>query len=605
MVVVLLTGALNACGIPDDTPVVARGIGPSAGLPTGDDNTLLPPNRMSASDRPTFVDNFLAAAAGNPEDAEHQVSSFLSPEAMATFKPPPERRVVRLTENPLINPGNAHVQLQVQQVGVLKPNGILEPASPGDGPLRYDLEVQEINGASGLFVTKAPQVMLLSDEALQLFYEPRTIYFWNRDNTALVPDVRYMPRSVTREQQPNQVINWLAEGPSRWLDDVVAGLPDGTKVIGNVPARSGGKLEVNLTGQALPSEDKPEYRSAVDRLRRQLMWSLRPNLPANVELQLKIDHQVQGSFGSNDYLSSNPAYRFGSSPERFCVYQGRIYRITNTASKGGPGPVVAAEVNHDIRTAALASVGTVTYAALVASVAGRPVLRTGSVRIGEQATFRTSNLPAPIGYPSWAVIPTSGEAGTATVLVPAGGRLYAVTTDASAPRPVDWTNGPGAITAVAVAPDGHRVAVVAGGRLYLSVMTVTGNGTQLSAPQPISTQMPSLTAVDWSSEGAVVVAGVRNDAGWVGRVAILEVSIDGVEQTYRLDDLGTARVTQLVAYPANPAVQIGGASWVAYAADNGAYDAFTQPALISAADLGGSVPSPVAGVRPTAPFFLE
>ena len=65
-------------------------------------------------------------------------------------------------------------------------------------------------GKSGLFVTSAPPVLLLRDTALgaspgtaPIYYDQRTIYFWNTERTALVPDIRYMSKSVPPEHCSN------------------------------------------------------------------------------------------------------------------------------------------------------------------------------------------------------------------------------------------------------------------------------------------------------------------------------------------------------------------------------------------------------------------
>jgi hypothetical protein len=596
IVAALLAGLTGGCGIPDDTEVAPRGVGPSSGLPTDEDNFQSPPERADTAVRNQFIKNYLQAAVGTFDEASERVRAFLSPRAQVTFQPQ-ELRVVRPTEEPLVNPGSPQVQLRVQQIGVLRANGILEPSSAQSGKAEYTIEVQELSGSTGLYVTDAPQVMLLSDEALATFYRPRTIYFWNRDYTGLVPDVRYMPMTVTREQEPTEIIKWLTAGPSPLLDGTVQKLPAGTSAIGNVPAVKDDKLEINLTGPALPPD-----KEVLDRVRRQLMWSLRPNLPPGVALELQIDHQVQDVYRGTDYLTSNPAHRLGSVPERFAVYGGRIHRLKKPTGISGEIPVVDGTVNRDLRSAALSSSGTVSYAALVAADGAVEVLRVGAVRAGVQGTWRTTRLPVPIGYPSWAITRATGEAGSASGLVPAGGRLYGFSADDAEVRPVDWDGGPSGITAVSVAPDAHRIAVLAGGRLYIAAMSVTGSGVEISQPRLIRTLVQDLTAVDWSSEGSVVVAGVRYDSARTGRVAIADVSIDGASQNDRLADLGTARVSHLAAYPANPATTTGGAAVVAYEAGNGAYDVLLGPVLITAADLATPVPS---GSRPSAPFFLE
>lgn len=591
----LVAGLVGGCGIPDDTEVLPRGVGPSSGLPSGEDSFQSPPQREDTADRDDFIRNYLQAAVGTLDEAPTRVREFLAPAAQATFQPQ-ELRVVRLTEAPLVNPGSNEVQLRVQQVGVLRPNGILEPSSSDSDQTQYTIEVQTLKGINGLVVTKTPQVMLLDVDALGAFYRQRTIYFWNRDHTSLVPDVRYLPTTLTREQEPTEIIKWLLAGPSPLLDGTVQKLPAGTSAIGNVPAVKDGKLEINLTGQALPPDDDPDAREALERLRRQLMWSLRPNLPLNVALEIQIDHQVQAAYRDTDYLTSNPAYRLESVPERFAVYAGRIHRLRRPGGTPGPIPVVTAEANRDVRAAALSSTPTASYAALVAAERGKELLRIGVARAGEQPVFRSVTLTAPIGYPSWAI------AGDASGLVPAGGRLYGFSADGTDLRPVDWQGAPAAVSAVAVAPDANRVAVVAGGRLYIAAMSVIGNGVQITQPRLIRTLMRDLTAVDWSSESSVVVAGVLYDQVRTGRVAIADVSIDGASQTNRLADLGTARVRHLVAYPANPATTSGGATSVAYDAGGGAYDVLAGPVLISAGNLVTPVPP---GSRPSAPFFLE
>ena len=107
-----------------------------------------------------------------------------------------------------------------------------------------------------------------------------------------------------------------------------------------------------------------------------------------------------------------------------------------------------------------------------------------------------------------------------------------------------------------------------------------------------------LTAVDWSSEASLVVAGVRPD---YERVAITEVSIDGAAQTTRLPDLGSDPVTYLAAVPGQPGPRRRrppGA--IAYVLDDAAYDVL-KPDRIEVGDLAGPVANPPKDVRARAP----
>jgi hypothetical protein len=121
----------------------------------------------------------------------------------------------------------------------------------------------------------------------------------------------------------------------------------------------------------------------------------------------------------------------------------------------------------------------------------------------------------------------------------------------------------------------------------------------LAPVQRIGTLLGDLSAVDWSSEQSVLVAGRKGN----GRVAIMDVTIDGTAQSDRLPDLGNFPVNYLVAYPANP-VNSPGADAVSYMANNQAYDANASPQRIELADVAGPVPSAGSTTVPTAPFFL-
>jgi hypothetical protein len=585
---------LGGCGIPDDSPAVPVGPGPSTGTAVGDDGAPPVPKREDTDKPSELVLNYLRAAAGDADGAPARVKQFLSPAAATTFKPTTDVRVVDIIGDPLNNPGSDEVSFSARQVGTLDSNGGLAPSTdPTVG--EYKFQVGTVAGQSGLFIAKAPGMMLLNDSALTSYYELRTIYFWNTLHTALVPDVRYMPRSVPSEQQPTEVLTWLVEGPSAWLADAVEPLPDGTAPIGNVPAVADDKLQINLSARALPTGNHDE----LDRLRRQLMWSLRPNLPRLLEL--KIGHKVMGDWDQTDFLTSNPSARLGDDPERFVVYDGQVRRLKRSAFAAEPVPVLQPAANRAIRYAALSGSDTHTYAAVVTNDSRRrQSLRVAGAPNDQQAALRTVSLGGTLGIPVWAITPQASP-GDAIGLITSSGRLYSFSPAGGAAQQIDWPGGGSApITTIAVAPDGHRVALIVAGRLYLSVLITGGDGPQLGPPLQIYTPMKSLTAVDWSSEGWLVIGGtspVNN------RVAIMDMTLDGAQVNTRLPDLGTDAVTYLTAYPANPVDGRQTSDSVAYVTGSGAYDALADATEIKAADLADPVANAPAGVKPSVPLF--
>lgn len=588
---------LGGCGIPDNTPVSPIGPGPSTGPSSGDDVAPAVPRREDTEKPSQLVLNYLKAAAGDPDDALARVKGFLSPAAAATFKSPQtDVRVIHLVEQPLNNPGSAEVSFRAWQVGTLGDNGILDP-SPESNVVKYRFEINAIAGHTGLFVTKAWPMLLLSDDALGSYYDLRTIYFWNSEHTALVPDVRYMPKSVLPEQQPTEVLNWLVAGPSAWLENAVEPLPEGTSSIGNVPAVSNDKLQINLSDKAVPPNDS----RALDRLRRQLMWSLRPNLPRYLEL--KIGHQIFGDWENNDdYLTSNASNRLDQEPERFVVYDGRVRRLSRSANPTEPVPVLTPDANRNVYAAALSGSATHTYAAVVVDDGGKRALRVAGAKTGEQAALKKVAISGALGHPVWAVTPDETQGG-AIGLITANGRLYTFGPDGGKAREIDWSGGgQPPISVVAVSPDAHRIALIAGGKLYLTVLDTSGDGLQLAAPRQVRTPMGTLTAVDWSGEGWLVVGGTRADTN---RVAIMDMTIDGALVSPRLPDLGTEQVSYLTAYPASPVDGRQISDSIAYVAGGGAYDALADATKITVANLAVPVQNQPAGAVPTAPLFLR
>jgi hypothetical protein len=596
---VLITLLTAGCGIPDDTSVTVVGDGPSSGADVGDVGVPAEPHlRTSAADPLQLVRYYLEAAAGDPDGALTRVKAFLSDEAQEGFDAGPDLRVIRVKGNPLYTPGDPVITFNAQQIGTLKSNGVLEPSADASvATTEYKIRYGTVADKSGLFVTAAPRVLLLTDTALDNYFQRRTIYFWNNENTSLIPDLRYMPGSLPSVQQPTTVLSWLVNGPASWLADAAHGLPTGTTAPENVPAATNNTLQVTLSAQAVPTGDG----KALDRLRRQLQWSLRQLGPWAIEL--KIGHQDPIRYADGDYRASNPADRLVNLPERFVVYNGTVRRLADSPGSSDPVPLLKAADNKGIVAAAMSTSGTHTFAAVIAGTGKNRKLRVAAARTGEQADLKdVGGISGSLGRPVWALTEADDPAG-AVGLITVNGKLYSFAADGSAARPVEWQGNPGPITAVSVAPDGYRVALVSGGRLYRTVLDPGGDALTMSAPeQLLPPTFSTVAAVAWSSETFLAVAGVRDDAP---RYAVVDVSVDGALPYTRLQDIGNKAVTYLTAYPSNPVTRGENSDSESYEAAGAAWDVLGEPVRIVTGDLAGTPASPQAGVAPTAPFFLD
>jgi hypothetical protein len=473
---------------------------------------------------------------------------------------------------------------------------VFEPVSdPSQGLDTFRVVVKYVAGKSGLFISDVPPELLMIDSALDRFYQQRTIYFWDKDYTTLVPDVRYLARSLPTVQQPTTILNWLANGPAPWLADAVQTLPPGTAAPDNVPAINNGTLQITLGAQAV----QPGNNQMLDRLRRQLQWSLRPLLPHTLEL--KIGRQDPVRYVDAEYLTSNRSYLLPNTPERFVVLNGVVRRRGDLPQAAEPVPVLKPADDKGIATAAMSSSASRTFAAVVTAGAAAK-LRVGSASRGDQGDLKTvGGLSGPLGHPVWAV--TDDDPAKAIGLVTANGRLYSFAGNGSAAQRVEWPGSPGTVSSVSVAPDGSRVALVSGGKLYRAVLDTDGDSVLLSTPELVfPPTLSTVSAVAWSSEGWLTVAGVAAN----GRVTILDVSVDGALQHARLSDIGDKTVTYLAAYPTNPVEDRPNTNWVSYYTAAGySWDAFSSPAPIATSTVYGAPSNPPATVRPTAPFFLD
>ncbi|MGW5671341.1 LpqB family beta-propeller domain-containing protein [Micromonospora sp. NPDC003776] len=578
---------LAGCGIPEQTDVQVDGrLGPSAGSGSLAAGGSQPPTRTTSSEPKQFIDNYLAAAAGDRDQAYTRVKDFLAPEAKDKLRARQsseiELTVVRLRDTPedtlLSNDGLREVRVKVQQVGVLQSNGTLAPPVASDSEYVFQLRPAEPPG-QGLWITDLPNVLLLTDSALRSYYKPHTIYFWNSDQSRLVPDQRYLPFGLPTERRVTEVVSWLTAGPPDWLAYGVSRLPDGTARIDNATG-SDGHWEINLR---MPGVNDAKLA----KLATQLAWSLSD---LTGQLDLKIQNQKRRTIDLKGERAARPAYPQGGSPERFAVYDAAIHPLALGNEMVGVVPL-AADDNKDVVSAALSRVDDQVLAALVVAKADRRQRLKVGFSPEPVSVFNSSkDWYASLGRPTWL---RSVDANHPAGLVVADGRLYRFDGDATMTLVPLTLSRP--VTAVAGSLDGHRIALVSDGTLYVASVSVEGDVITVNQPRRLATRLTGVTAVDWITENELVFAG--NDKS--GRRAIYQTSVDGALDTALKEDVG-AEVTHLSAYPGGASGAVPSLSYmyeakIAYR--NNGFDTIKREQV---------VPSPAAGAKVsnvTAPFF--
>jgi Lipoprotein LpqB beta-propeller domain len=579
---VVATVALGGCGMPGQTRVQDDGAGLAGGASGGSETGNSPPGRLASVDPGQFVRNFLAAPAGDIENAAKRQREFMATGAAQKWGPQPEKgiNVIRFTRDPQVK-GEQVVLKGVQHIGVLTDFGRLDP--PAQEQTEYWFKVGKNGQDNGLFILQAPQVILMTANALEEYYEPRALYFWDLEHAGLVPDVRYLPKSLPRVQRPNYLIDGMMAGPSQWLTKAVDPLPEGIARKGNVPDPGGGPLVVNLNAAALEGEE-----GEVARLGSQLRWSLR--LDWQGDLDLRIDGQPEETFRGGNYLADNPVVRSELPAQAFCVFQGSVRG--RDVGEGPPSVPIGVAFNRDVRSAALArGRKTDLVGALVRSTTnGRLRLWVGE---GNQYTAVGGSF-AEMSRPTW--LPAVALAGLGEVgLVVADGRLYQFRRGSPDLAAVALTGSAGRTTAVAAPPDGRRIAYVRGGRLYVAAFA---GPSKLDLPVEVPSPLRAVSAVAWSGQDRLVIAGRRAD----GATGLVDVSVDG---GYLGKEVPLpAGVGQLVAYPEKPNTADEDRR-VMYQLQNGvSYELFdVRPFEIKAAEVDPEAQN--SPIHPTAPFFLE
>jgi hypothetical protein len=597
---------LASCGVPSSGPPIVVKNAPRNGAPTNSDSTVTKKTPVGVNDAQELVKRYLKAIAwGNDtsqdpdatEKAANAAKDFMTAEAQGTWQRGQEITVVRATIGiPAATANGIRVEVAMQPIGVLNSRGVVDP-KPSRTELTnpYPFTVVPEEHGNGLRISNPPPGMLLSDDGLDNLYEVQPIYFWDTVNRSLVPDLRYINRSLSPANRLMQLTGWLRDGPSEYLKPAVNPLPPAFEikdrpVLDGTPAG----VRINLSAKAASAQGQlPKFML-------QLRWSLR-SLANTVELQIEGQRQDLGRDVGWDNPAAAPDGQ--KEPPRFGVIDGRVRQLA-----GDPVTVSALSSDDNANVVSAAIIRSpVQHVALVREDApGRVRLWLGSYNQGAKVPQYTATdlgaetMSRPVGL----MTPTASDP---AFLVAADGRLWAVSVTSK--QPVDRTPpGIGAVTGVSVARDGRRVALVAGGRVYAGVLTFDGSSPVVAQLQEVQSTLSDAIGVAWSREEWLVVAGRS-----AGHSALVELTLDSalVEQM-SLRNLLPLTVTRVAADPAvrrdDPARGERGpivieANGHAYRVFSGSVDEY--PPESSPAPAPSPSGSPAKQSLPSAPFFLD
>jgi hypothetical protein len=603
----LVAASLAGCGIPTRTRPIVVGDAPREDG-RSDNGTGQPAGPDGARTAQELVDRFLKASAGANEgtadrtkpvdEAVNRLHDFLTPDAGSRWQPGSAAalKVVQAAVSPAVRtstPDVDRVDVRMRPVGTLNAQGEIEPAADTT-PYTVSFTVRPAGGpGSGYRIAEPPpNEVLLSSAGLTELYEARSIYFWDRSDRYLVPDLRYMAKLTPVDQRPNELVDWLRRGSSDWLAPAVNQIPEPIQVKDRVsaPGQAQSRLQVNLSSKANGAQEQ------VQRFYQQLQWTLTPDTGA---VDLRIEGQKVPDLSDSDYLMSNPAYLPpGKEPDAFCVVGGQI-RPAAPADNDAPPPILGSDQNSGVVRAAITREQAL--ALVKTEGAGQQRLWLGSwddnqnERAGAEVDS-TDLVAHTLGRPAW--LARTGS----RLLVIGDGRLYTVQ-QAGRTSSVSRVGGLDTATAFAVAPDGRRLAYVSKGHVYVAPL-LSDDGVTVGPSQEVLLGLSDLTdptALAWDREEALVVAGRINN-----RTALASVTVDSAAvQVLQLSNAGELAVNDLEAHPvvsregtnrpARVLVEANGRAWEVYSGSVGTLEA------------AGPNPSPGPGAAPvtSAPFFVD
>jgi len=355
-------------------------------------------------------------------------------------------------------------------------------------------------------ISDPPEELLIRLAAFSSVFSARTLYFLDASHTVVVPDRRYLINGGTAKNRVSTLVNLLLAGPAGVLQGAAQSELAGGTLRSNVTTDPTGLItSIDLLGVDL--------LTAADRtaLAAQLVWSLYPDA---VKVAIFVNgaplDSVQPDYSISTFESFSPDRVPGTgsvaSDPYFIDGQGAVVDLLTKAPSWGFGTGSA----HIVSAGMSAATGTLAAVSTIADgqalLIGRPT-RYDVPRSALKATTLTPPSFTRSGDEVWVV--QNGGSNPEIYQISASAAATASGIASRAKVAAVGLAGKGAVTGLTLSPDGVRLALVAGGHLYIGAIAA-----QVVAPKPgsVSTsgaETPnSLTVINLEQ-----VRGELNDVG--------------------------------------------------------------------------------------------
>ena len=337
--------------------------------------------------------------------------------------------------------------------GYVAPSASATGGAPGGQPT---FRLQKVGGQWR--ISKAPPYLVLTSYSFQYDYQLRNLYFFDPTTSYLVPDPVYVPLQATTASLMDGLVYDLIHPPGDWLSRgaTSTSFPRKTTTIGDVTL-NGGTAAVNLGGAIT----KGATDKLLEQVSAQLLWTLIGSGGSGQAVQ-SVQLSVNGKPWSPKGSDLNPVQQLrqskytpanGASSHQFYYVDsaGDLLSRASSVSK----PVKVARIGTGFTQIAVSPdkqyVAALKNGSLFTGRLGGPLVRRAGDGYTSLSWDPVDDLWATTGDQ---IVMLSGTASPSQQGKPIG--VSVVNSDGT-------TQNVGPFTALRVAPDGVRVAIIVGG----------------------------------------------------------------------------------------------------------------------------------------------
>jgi hypothetical protein len=457
-----------------------------------------------------------------------------------------------VTAQPGINrtAGKQSVLVSGQELARLSSTGQYIPASGGAPAPTEEFALKDVNGVLKIdqlpfSSAKGAQALLLTNDLFRLVYAPQNLYYLGGRNQRLLPYPVYVP--VQSTVSAPTLVQDLINGPSGWLQGAAeTAFPAGSHRAGPIqvfPGPSGGRT-------AVVSIDLPPH--AVGLSERNMALQLVATLTSPV-YGTPLFRAVKVMFNGRFWPPQHPGQALGQSfYQKFIPHAPTGVRAYYLTQNGGLRSL-AAGAKRGMAVLHAGGTSQVTLSQIAVSPKGNQLAGlTGSAN-----TIYTGNLTTSADGQRQTLgqlhTPLTGASFTSLSWDNLGnlwvtGRIrhkpgiWMLIGGQGPPVPVQLPSGIGQISALRVAPDGNRVAMIVGtgkgAHLALAAILHDRSGFWLTSADPLGPSLPPLTALSWFGEDYLLVVTGSGESS-----QLWEVPVDGDNPRLLIKQPGILTVT--------------------------------------------------------------